>query len=363
MYKLFDELLEGKEFDVTESELERVIGAGQGIISHQRRTGNDLSFVNVLRSVMYICPGSEQMAMKKFIESFTSENNIRVSVEYALSNRDFDLCDQIMERLNEIGKVKNVDWVKTYEIVKAFQKRELSLKELDSLVSNHKPKNIETRTLTNILKCYVDFYKQNWVDIQEAIPQIREEINAIKNDYIQTTFTIRLNELVSHVELHVNNNVEGARELVKQTNEAEFSFKFNLHTHYILGKSYMLEDYETSLKHLEKYVDELKKCGDHGTADNVIKMDIAFLKNHWNKENLEITSFSSIGFENELSPYETYYKGKILNNLDMIMESMLKFIKKGDFYLAQIPKKIIEHLPFVEQVYESLRRKYDEIEI
>jgi hypothetical protein len=383
MYQLFDELLEGIESDITEVELESAIGAGQGIISHQRRVNSDLSFVNVLRSVMYIRPEKERSTMEDFIKSFTSENNLRVSIEYALSNRDFGLCDWIMEKLKDIGKAKNIDWVKTYEIVKSFQKRELSLTQLDSLVKEHKPKNLETRVLTNILKCYVHFYKQNWVDIQEMIPQIREDISTIKNDYIRSTFSIRLNELSSHIELHFKNNVERARELVEQVKESEFTFKFNLHVHYILGKSYMLEDYDKSLSHLEEYVRELRKQGDESTATNVENMDIAFLKNHWGVD-FEGTNdeaeqmyleyvrgnitkskelLKNLEDKGELSPFQQYYKGLIEQSGETLMESMMDFINKGDFFFAQVPKRIIENLPFVEQVYETMRRNYDEIEI
>lgn len=362
MFRLFDVLLEGVEADVTDAELEEAIGAGQGIISHQRRTNTDLSFVNVLRSVRYICPGEEHSKMEEFIEAFTNENNLRVSVEYALSIRNFELCERLLDKLTGIGKVKNLDWVKTYEIVKSFQKRELSLEKLEAAIVEHKPKNLETRTLTKLMKCYVHFYKQNWVDIKEIIPQLREDIQAIKNEYTRSTFTIRLNELDSHIQLHAHNNVEAARELVKKTNESEFSFKFNLHTHYILGQSYMLEDYETSLSHLERYVEELRKCGDHGTAEKVIMQDIAFLKNHWGvpheidgdlaeqihqeykRGNIEKAKelMEELEKEGTLSPFQMYYKGLIENNVEILMESLLDFINKGDFYFANLPLKILQ---------------------
>jgi hypothetical protein len=382
MYHLFDELLEGWEKDVTVNELEEAIGAGQGIISHQRNSSSDISFVNVLRSVRYICPSEEKFKMEQFIKAFTSENNLRVSLEYALSIRDFALAEWVMNKLTEIGKAKNIDWVKTYEIVKAFQERKLNLKDLSHLVKTHNPKNTETKILTNILQCYVYFYKQNWTDINELLPEIREDIKSIKkNDYLKTTFSIRLSELVSHMELHSNNNVEEARKLANQANESEFAFKFNLHTHYILGKSFMLEDYDISLSHFQKYVEELRNHGDYDTAANVEKMDIAFLNNHWGVDhdllddeaetihyhymrgNMETARdlLGELKKKGDLTPFQKYYEGLIEDSGEILMESMMDFIHKGDFFFANLPLRKLQDLQaynvIATMIYGKLIRK------
>lgn len=354
---------------MAKSKLEEAIGVGQGSISHQVNKGSDFSFFFLLKATRHLCPQNEVEVMKQFIALFQKIDNKCISMEYALSIWDFELCRELIAKNREYGNVfkcrKSKDWADIFEIALHMQERSLSQEERFKMVQEAKPKTNETKTLIKLLKCSILFHEKNWNELQRLMDDLENEINAISNEYIKSTFTSRLNSLKANVYLYFENNPLKARQHAELILQDEFPSQAKRHATYILGSTYMLESYEKGLQYFNEYIENLKRVGAYNVAQDVLDKDVAFLKNHWNVELEELQTndlaekahnlykrgeveeankiFDQLEeTQGELTSFQKYYKGMNNNDLDLLYESLIEFLKAGNKFYASMPLVALE---------------------
>lgn len=355
--------------DVKAIELANELGVDSSTFSHFFNYKQELNFCNILGAIRYLNPENEESLMAEIINLLVDEDQkmpIRHSMEYLSTSGNLDLLEQVINSQLKSTNKENRDWAEAYLLSTKYQKGTQDDTSLITEINNLKPKFLETRLFLDILKLNL-FYRMGHLTVfSELAPQIEKQVLKIKSDFIRCHYLARISEILSKTHLLVFNNTKKARFYANNLLNAEYicaNFKYN--SYYIVGMSYFFENYEECVKYLETYVTHLEKYGKHRREErinNVVNSDIVFAKILWG-EDLENFSTSDIlekahyecrygdktkaleilkTFGDKENPFYLCYKGMATDNPQLIFESAVKLVAKGQKFFANIPMMQLE---------------------
>src|SRR5690606_32178575 len=121
-------------------------------------------------------------------------------------------------------------------------------------LGNIKPKTEEMKILAIIIELYCFCNNRDYNSMIPLCRGLEEKINSIEDVFIRKSFNNRLKELMCHVYLHYYNDVENARKNAEYVIKSkELGARFISHAYYILGMSFLFEDYDKCLGYIMEY--------------------------------------------------------------------------------------------------------------
>jgi hypothetical protein len=178
---------------------------------------------------------------------------------------------------------------------------------------------------------------------------------------------------MSYLSLRVFNDHDKARIHAQSVLDYNVGKSLNAYAYYILGCSYLFTEYDKSKEYLKESAKIYIDLNRIDAADNV-KEEIELLDIVWDKDIFSVyysreykyywltRNNKVINVELEtLNLEEQFYlliKGMKENNIDLILQSLIMFVKKGDLFLANLPKLELLKRGYNKDIIQSLLEFY-----
>lgn len=360
---MIEDALDTRENKITWKEIAEAAGISKSALSHFK-SGTELKFLHLLKIAKFIFENNYMATFKEWCLNLQQPANIRYALEYLAVNRQIDEMEKLITKINKFYPNKDLlDWANGYSILAMYLKGNDPADVLNQL-RLYTPKTLEMKVLSIITEIWCRNKMREYSTMNALLSGLEVSISEIKDDYIQKTYTLRLKEALAFVNLYKFNNVEIARNYAEEIIFADFSPTFNANATYLLGTSYLFDNYEKCLGNIEKHRELLKESGRHAEISIVENNDLPFIKNVWKKHNeqpktsdlsekahyealngdkeLALKLIDTAIEEDGLSGFKLYYKALATGDKSLFMQSLIFFInRKGDKFYANLP---YEHL-------------------
>ena len=289
-----------------------------------------------------------------------NKKTARNFLEYLVVNRRFEDFNELIERMKRCSNKESKEWAKIYqfrykyELAKTEEDYNLLLNEISETNVNIYELNIYKKMLLNY--CYNQL--KDYTMVKYLTVENNSEVELINNDYIKNMYIIKSNESMAHYNLIINNSPELARKYAESILSISVNDVFKAYAYFIIGYSYTFITYEKSIYYLNKSMELYKVIGRNDDI-NDINEKIELVSVYWDRidgeciyTNNQILLDIKKGKEVNLSKiankeYYYYLEGLITNNEKKLLLSLIKFVKKNNFFMANFPK------------IELLKRGYD----
>lgn len=331
------------------------------------------AFLSIIRE---IAPDKEQEIIEKHIRKLDPKKKAaRQMLEYLSNNRLLEAMRLLLDRMTYCSNDESRDWAKIYEFQYEWQVNyftidaDAHLKKLRKLKSEDPSLNI----FIQLMKCYAYYKKENDTMSSEYAEELLSELEILEEGFIKTSYTAKANEVLSYINLWVKSDVEAARENAKFVIEADIGKTFNAFAYHVIGYSNYYESFEEAEKNLLISRELYRELGREAAvidADDTIER----IKLFWGMKD---PSEGFVTIQNELlyrsqngenvtnllekskdelhdDAISCLIKGYSENSNEILSQSVLKFLKKGNTFCAKVPMIALQKRGFSEIILNEM---------
>jgi hypothetical protein len=366
--KLIYTLMEGKERDITKTELASMINVHPSTITNFFEYKTELKFELILEIIRKTKPEKELELMKEAIgiiaKSSKRLRDIRLSMEYLSTNRLLDDLKNVIETQINSSNKELKDWATHYLILYKYQTLSESFANLLKELKTMKPTlYIEMKVLRIILELYLNFMQRNYTDLFPLCEKAQKLISEIKCDFIRESYKIRISEMLSKGYLFCKDDPIEARkhgENILKSKNICASIKLN--TYHMMGTSLIFDNFEDSARYFKKYKEMAEIHGRIEKVKEAEERDLHFLRVLWGKE-LELAQTTDPNekmFYETLhgdkkkaiemlkdcydSPFKVCYEGIAKEDPELLVQSIAMFLDRGNKFFVRLPRMFLERI-------------------
>lgn len=300
--------------------------------------------------------------IKTWCFTLQQPSNIRHALEYLAINQHADELEQLINKINNEQPTRELtEWANGYSILLSYLKGH-DVSEILSDLRVYTPKSLEMKLLAIIIEMYCKIWTKEYNSAFNLAKGMDISISEIKEEFIKESLGLRLKEILSNLYLYRMNDPEKARDYAIEIISSDLCATLSTNASYILGMSYLFNNYEKCLGNILEYREKLIRYGRHEHAKVVDKSDLPFIKNVWNKHTeqpktsdiSELAHYEALygskelalesidkALEQKVTGFRLYYKALATNDKSHFMQALIFFCKKGDKFFANLP---YEHL-------------------
>jgi len=356
---MIEEQLDRLNERVTWSELAKKLGVNPGTISHFRNNGIELNFQSLLNLSKFLYNNNYVHVMSEWCLNLRLPKNLKCALEFLSVNLKLDELEKLIQIIEEQYDSRDLkNWVDIYKIMLKRQRNQSNLDFIED-VRRFSPKTVETKLLSMIMELYY-FYSIN--DYKTMLKKSNDLISAftvVKDEFIRSSFESRLYEIIAYTCLHNLADLEAARKYATKIFSQKVCAVFTLSSYYLMGMSFLFEDYDKCLYYLKEYEKLLRVYNFKSFLESLHNQDIPFINNLWGKTTNpeEINDMSerahyeakygnkktAIEILDKLdeTPFRLYYRGIAENDSTILLKSLIKFMKQGNKFYAKLPYDVL----------------------
>ena len=372
VFAVIEEYLDRSDKKITWTKLEREAGLTLGTISHSMNDGTEMNFVPLFNLAKIAATVAKDNYINLFSDlclKFKRPKNIKCALEFLSIHRKLDHLEKLISIIRTEHSSRELkDWAEVYNIILMFQRDRKDLRYIQYL-RDYSPKYLETKVLATILEIYRLYEEQEYKSMLSNVKTIEVSLSSIKDDYIQASFSNRVNQILAHTYLYRYADVKTARQYIEKIIYNKYSAILASDSYYLMGMTFFFEDCDKCLTYLEKYIDLLEKTGREKFATLIKKNDIPFVQAHWGrKQSLEedVSLSERAHYESKwgdkkkalemideaitnegISPFKLYYKALATDDTSLFLESLILFSKKGNKFFASLPYEHLKNHPML----------------
>lgn len=358
--------------NITRSKVAALLGVKPNQITRFINDGRELKFKTACKIPAALFDGDESFLKCYALESVKPEN-IPSGMEYLYANLHLNDLSSVIDRLEEAGDLK--DWTASYKLNLKYHDGVTPIDEVLSDISTTLPTITDKAAQLNlhILKATIHIRTKDFGELERTIKIIESGTETMKDSFLKDSFICRGREFRAHLEMFFHTNLAEARRIAEKIISDNICSKRVSNGYYIIGTSFMLDNYEESLKNLTMSCDVLDRAGRPELAKAIKNQDIPFLHSYWGKnldDNGTISDKSEVAFRmikrgetskaleilNELpeTPFRIYYRAIATNDLMLHFKAIGAFIKKKDYFFARLSEKELEKNPLFSEAVKNL---------
>lgn len=187
----------------------------------------------------------------------------------------------------------------------------------------------------------------------EISSDIKETIETIKDEFLKNAYMVKFNEIMSYLSLRVRNDSESARIHAQNVLDLDIGQTFKAYAKFTIGYSYLFTSYEKAKEYLAESL-KIYESLNRTQAIIDVKEEIELLDIVWDKNIFSVyycdkykyywlarnnKSFDMDKVKLDLDdPFYYLIKGMKENNVNILMQSIIRFVKRGDMFLANLAK-------------------------
>lgn len=352
-------------------ELARVAGYSSG--SNFKKVLNDEKkefdkFQGLLDVVTYIWGNETPIIMNKYARQIDpNKKTARNMLEYLSSNRQMDGFKYLLDSMDECSNKESKEWSKVYRLQYEHQANfpEINYDEMLKKAKMIRTNIPDLNLFLNLFKIYCYQQKSAHNVIMMIAENIEVDIELIENEFIKQMYKCRFSEVMSHISLRVYNEQEASRThadiVLHSVNHGKM---FKAFAYFIKGYSYLFTSYNDLLTNLNKCLTIYIEMEKHHFVEDIKekielaavywkkkKGDCKYLKNHLLSNVIRGKDIETVleKYKSEIDkPFYYFLKGINKKDNNMLLKSVVNYLKIGDSFLANFAK------------IELLRNGYDE---
>jgi hypothetical protein len=331
------------------------------------------AFLSIIRE---IAPEKEQEIIEKHAMKLDPKKKAaRQMLEYLSNNRLFEAMRLLLDRMEYCSNDESRDWAKVYELQYEWQVNYFTL-DIDEHLKKIRKLKLDDPSLNifiQLMKCYAYYKKENDTMSSEIAEEILPELEALEDGFIKTAYTAKVNEVLSYINLWVKSDTVAARRNAKFVIESNIGKTYTAFAYHVIGYSYYYEEFEKAEKYLLISREIYRELG---REDAVIDADdtIERIKLFWDlkDESEGFTSiqnellYRSLKGENVTDLLETskdelhddaiscLIKGYSEDSNEILSQSVLKFLKKGNTFCAKVPMMALKQRGYSEIILNEM---------
>ncbi len=358
--------------EITHSMLAKEIGVTSSVISKFINNTQETSFEIVLATIRFLFSNKEDELMIKYIQEINKPSNIYPSLEYLATHRHIEELGILIEKQASNKNATCQEWLKIYSFFYNWQKNFKNIPRIEQLkrIRELKAQEPELKIFIRLMEMYVFYFELKYCVVQEFSTGLYEEIKALENNYIKSSYKARFSEMMSYINLKVYNDQIKARDYAESLLEGNIGRCFNGFAYFIKGYSYLYESFDKTVKYLKESYKQYHKYYNAYALDIDEKIELA--KVIWDKpvepkyplnqayllikqgnNDQAITILEGIESE-EKEPLVQFLRGLIYKDSNIMLQSMICLLKRGDTFLANMPKVALLQNGFSEDVLTDL---------
>jgi hypothetical protein len=371
-----EEIMDTKEKKICWTEIAKAAGVTKAAITGFKN-GSELKFHSLLNIAKFLLENNYMKIFKKWCLNLNQPKNLRHALEYLAINRQIDELEELIKKIRtEYSDVKLLDWADGYEYLVKYLKGN-NYEDTLCDIRSFQPKTHEMKVLITIVEIWCRYKLFDFKIMSSLIIGLEESIKEIKEEFVQDSYLVRLKEALAYVNLYKYDNRELARQYAEEIISSKISPTFTAGASYLLGMSYLFDNYDLCLGHILKHKELLKEAGREREITIIDNNDIPFVKNIWGKhteqpqtndisekahfeatvgnKELALELIDKAISEEGLSGFKVYYKALATGDISLFMESLIIFVnKKGDKFYANLPYKHLKNDPVYSRMADLL---------
>lgn len=296
------------------------------------------------------------------IEHYSVTINVNKKVtrhllEYLSCNRLLDAMRNLLDRMLQSDNDDITQWAKAYDLQHEYQANYSEVNKVKHLkkIRKLKANDPTLEVFTELMKCYMYYHNDNHQMAYEIAEEILDLLEEIEDGYVKRVYTVKLHEVYSYVNLWLLNDTEAARSSSYKVLEANIGETFNAYAYFTIGYSYFYTSFNKAEEFLSKSVSTYRSMNRVDAADDV-ERTIEKLEIFWEKAvkkeiykdinnelyykakyKMDITSLLPLSIDEDLIGYKLFAEGLGSSNKDLLMQSMIRFLKQGSAFEACLP--------------------------
>jgi transcriptional regulator with XRE-family HTH domain len=371
-----EEAMDTMDTKISWQDIADAAGITKSALSHFKK-GTELKFPTLLKIAKFVFKKNYFSTFRSWCLDVEQPKNVRYAMEYLAVNKLVDELEQLINKTTTSSpNCELLDWVNVYKIQLKYLKNESPSSILNE-IRLCTPKSVETKTFLVILQASCKNRLREY-NMMAALSQgLDKTIDTIKDDFIKTSYQHRLKEILSYVSLYAHNDPVLARKYASEIISSEFCATLTAHSYYIVGMSYLLDNYDECLGNILNYRDALIQLGRERDARLAEQSDIPFINNVWKKYSdrpvtsdiSEIAHYEAVSGDKDLAVklldeimerdgvngFRLYYKAIATGDESLFMQSIVFFVhKSGAKHFATLPYRYIKDNPALAPVAELL---------
>ena len=336
--------------------LAEAIGCNRSVITKFKNTPDKEldSLESLIKVVRILDKNNELVLMIDYSEGIDVNNKTaRYMLEYLAINRQTKALRNLLDRMETATNKDSKEWALFYELLylQLTEYRKVDYKERIITAASYKANTIEMKTMEKLLDVYSHYETKGYKNMLSAIDVVEGLLGEIKDNFVRRAYEARALEMKSYVYLTVKDNREVARELSNQIIELNVNKKFTAYANHTIGLSYLYESYEKGIGYLNRSISNYKEFNSPAVESDIVQVEdtkelfaavwskkIDFKINQYSKlysayqgENIELDGV----FEDEA--YKLLAEGIQNKDHNQMLNALIKFIKRGDKFLANLP--------------------------
>jgi hypothetical protein len=373
---MIEEAIDINGTKITWKEIANAAGITNSALSHFK-SGTELKFPHLLKIAKFIFEGNYMAKFKEWCLNLNQPANIRYALEYLAVNRQIEELEELIVKVNNKYSSKDLtDWAKGYSILAMYLKGNEPCTVLNQL-RLYTPKTCEMKVLALITEIWCRNKMREYSTMNSLVSGLDLTINEIKDDFIKESYGLRVKEVLAFVNLYKLNNKEIARKYAEEIISKNFSPTFNANASYLLGMSYLFDNYDKCLGNIMKHRELLIESERKSEIAVIDNNDLPFINNIWKKNSKqpetndisEKAHYEALNGDKKLaleliddaiekeglSGFKLYYKALATNDKSLFMQSLIFFInRKGDKFYANLPYEQLKGDPIYQPMADLL---------
>ncbi|MBW3113538.1 AimR family lysis-lysogeny pheromone receptor [Bacillus sp. MCCB 382] len=362
---MVEEKIDTMETHITWAYIAKELNLTPSALSHFRKKKTELNFKSLLKLCKIVFPRKYIDVLADWTLILTKPSNVKVALEFLAANRKID-------HLKSFHSKKETFTSKcTKELIEAYYTMIPHLES--SFTSSHLPKitekqkEVKSQEALVILEICEVYYYSTIGEIGNVVTnleKVKNRLSLISDSLLNELYMNRIEEVESVVMLYNKADTVKARSLCEKIIKDESGFycaTFLADAYYRIGMSFLFESPDMCLKNLKKAKELYLKDNKEGSAKNIDKNEVTFAKIFWGLKILETDELEDsytafvlaksdrkeeairvIKELNQDSPFTKYYSGIATGNNNELLESLLMFRNKGNYFYAQLPKLLLD---------------------
>ncbi|MGG1595964.1 AimR family lysis-lysogeny pheromone receptor [Terribacillus saccharophilus] len=343
-----------KEKKLNQQKCGEAIGVDRTTISNTINGKKELGFCHMRKLSQLLTPHSHEV-LKNACLFYEGVSNIKLSFEFLATHHYFDELNELINKCNKFGTCGY--WPSVYTIVSKLQtgspNYEEVIEEIRSLSASLPFSDNFLRKLLLVQEsiCYYRLREYNSAKrvVTMAMKQISDE-----HDYLERTYTARVNQMFAFLSLHQDNDPETCRKYAFELINQKIGDKFVADAYYIIGQSFTFENVTAALEYLDKASEMFKLQGREEFVEEIALMSRPFLEtlHSINLDNLDVDvaekafRLAKRGDSQEaeeilsglkMTPFRYYYMGITTGKAEYHFKALNDFINSGNQFYARLP--------------------------
>jgi tetratricopeptide (TPR) repeat protein len=377
--RLVEESIDMLPYKLTWRKIAQKTGMSHSVFSHFKE-GSEINFKTLFTIAQMVHPDTYHTVIADWSHYVEAPMNVKFALEYMSVNRMFDHAEDKIQQIHDSGTTSKllIDLTNAYTLLLERQQSEETPSNFIKRIKGLRYKTPEGKFLRQMLFAYYYSDVRCFAVMDDNLSIAEALLDNVNNEDLRELYSLRIKELKAMSLLFNRNRKEEARKLCEEIAQSEIldNPTYRAGAYFRMATSYMFTSFDMTEAFFKKAVRIYRETGRGSVADGVESNEMEFARVLWKKvsdpsqikddsnrafyyasNGMTEEALEVIALLNQESPFTKYYEGLAKNDTNLLLESLVLFIKGGDMVYAELPYIELQKYPQLRGVADILIRE------